>query len=194
MYDRGMPSACLLLFLLASPPQPVSPVRVLFETALGAIEIELDGSHAPISTANFLKYVDAGRYDGGRFHRTVTLGNQPQSPVKIEVVQAGVAPGKEKQDFPTIRIERTRDTGLLHRDGTVSMARTGPDTATSDFFICVGEQPSLDFGGKRNPDGQGFAAFGRVVKGMDVVRKIHEAPADGQNLKPPVQILRAKRL
>jgi peptidyl-prolyl cis-trans isomerase A (cyclophilin A) len=182
----------LLLTLLASPP--AAPARVVFQTALGTIEIELDAAQAPLSAANFLRYVDAGRYDGGRFHRTVTLGNQPQSPVKIEVIQAGGAEGTEKQDFPPVALERTRDTGLLHRNGTVSMARTGPETATSDFFICIGDQPSLDFGGKRNPDGQGFAAFGRVVKGMDVVHKIHAAPADGQSLKPPVQILRAKRL
>jgi peptidyl-prolyl cis-trans isomerase A (cyclophilin A) len=93
-----------------------------------------------------------------------------------------------------LALERTRDTGLSHKDGTVSMARAGPDTATSDFFICIGDQPPLDFGGKRNPDGQGFAAFGRVVAGMDVVRRIQAAPAEGQSLKPPVRILRAKRL
>lgn len=184
----------LLASVVLSPAPPIQAIRVLIETALGAIEIEVDAARAPATVANFLKYVDAGRYEGGRFHRTVTLGNQPQSPVKIEVVQASVASEKEKEDFPAIRIERTRDTGLLHKDGTLSMARAEPDTATSDFFICIGDQPSLDFGGKRNPDGQGFAAFGRVVKGMDVVRRIHSAPADGQNLKPPVKILRAKRL
>ena len=161
---------------------------------MGAVEIEVDAVRAPATAANFLRYVDAGRYDGGRFHRTVTLGNQPQSPVKIEVVQAGVSPEREKEDFPPVALERTRDTGLSHKDGTVSMARAGPDTATSDFFICIGDQPSLDFGGRRNPDGQGFAAFGRVVVGMDVVRRIQAAPAEGQSLKPPVRILRAKRL
>src|SRR5436309_15269225 len=96
--------------------------------------------------------------------------------------------------FPPVKLERTRDTKLAHKDGTISMARDGPDTATSDFFICVGGQPELDFGGKRNPDGQGFAAFGRVVKGMDVVRKIQQAPADGQVLKPPVKILSVVRV
>jgi peptidyl-prolyl cis-trans isomerase A (cyclophilin A) len=83
---------------------------------------------------------------------------------------------------------------LKHKDGTISMARDGPDTATSDFFICLGDQPELDFGGKRNPDGQGFAAFGRVVNGMDVVRKIQAAPAEGQALKPPVKVLKATRV
>jgi peptidyl-prolyl cis-trans isomerase A (cyclophilin A) len=186
--------AGLAAVLSLAPPPPTPPVRVLFETALGAIEIDVDTARAPATAANFLRYVDAGRYVGGRFHRTVTLGNQPQSPVKIEVVQAGVAPDEEKRDFPPIPLERTRDTGLLHKDGTVSMARAGPDSATSDFFICIGDQPSLDFGGRRNPDGQGFAAFGRVVKGMDVVRKIHVSPSQEQALKPPIRILRAKRL
>ena len=96
-------------------------------------------------------------------------------------------------DFPPIALERTSAIGLLHRDGTLSMARNEPDTATSDFFICIGDQPSLDFGGKRNPDGQGFAAFGRVVKGMDVVRKIQAAPAQEQTLTPPVRILKISR-
>lgn len=170
------------------------PARVLVKTDLGEIEIELDAGQAPATAANFLRYVEAGRYDGGRFHRTVTPGNQPDNRVKIEVVQAGVNPEKAKDDFPPVKLERTRDTKLAHKGGTVSMARDGPDTATSDFFICIGDQPELDFGGKRNPDGQGFAAFGRVVRGMDVVRKIQAAPADGQTLKPPVRIVSARRL
>ena len=169
-------------------------VRVLLRTDAGDVEVELDAAKAPKTAANFLRYVDGGFYDGGRFHRTVTPRNQPDNPVKIEVVQAGVNPAKAKQEFPPIKLERTRDTGLSHRDGTVSMARDGPDTATGDFFVCVGDQPALDFGGKRNPDGQGFAAFGRVVKGMDVVRRIQQSPADGQTLTPPVTIKSARRL
>ena len=145
------------------------------------------------TTANFLRYVDAKAYDGGRFHRTVRPDNQPQNKAKIEVVQAGVDPKRATDDFPPITLERTNRTGLAHKDGTISMARDGPDTATSDFFICVGDQPELNFGGKRNPDGQGFAAFGRVVKGMDVVRKIQAARADGQTLNPPVKILKVVR-
>jgi peptidyl-prolyl cis-trans isomerase A (cyclophilin A) len=73
------------------------------------------------------------------------------------------------------------------------MARDGPDTATSEFFICVGDQKELDFGGRRNPDGQGFAAFGKVIDGMDVVRRIHDAPEASQRLTPPVAILRITR-
>src|SRR5437763_17056789 len=139
------------------------PVRVLIRTETGDIEVELEAAKAPVTVANFLRYVDAHFYDGGRFHRTVKPDNQPDNAVKIEVIQAGVNPAKAKDEFPPIKLERTRDTKLTHKDGTLSMARDGPDTATSDFFICIGDQPELDFGGKRNPDGQGFAAFGRVV-------------------------------
>lgn len=161
--------------------------RVVIQTELGEIEVEVDSIHAPQTAANFLRYVDLGFYRFGRFHRTVRQDNQPESRVKIAVIQAGLD-SLRVRDFPPIPLERTRTTGLSHRDGTISMARDGPDTATSDFFICIGDQPALDFGGKRNPDGQGFAAFGRVVLGMDVVAKIHQAPSDGQELTPPVRI------
>lgn len=167
--------------------------NVVLRTSLGDIEIEVDEARAPATAANFLRYVDGGHYDGGRFHRTVRLDNQPGQAVLIEVVQAGVNPTPARPGFEPIPLERTRDTGLRHRDGTVSMARAEPDSATSDFFVCIGDQPELDFGGKRNPDGQGFAAFGRITKGMDVVRRIQLAPADGQALTPPVPILSARR-
>ena len=169
-------------------------VRVLIETDKGNIEVELDLKQSPNTVANFLKYVDGKYYDGGQFHRTVTLDNQPDNKVRIEVIQAGIRPDRMKDEFPPIKLERTRDTKVAHKDGTISMARDGPDSATSDFFICVGDQPELDFGGKRNPDGQGFAAFGRVVRGMDVVKKIQQSRADGQTLRPPVKIVRASRL
>ena len=110
------------------------------------------------------------------------------------MIQAGTNPDKAKDDFAPIKLERTKDTGLLHKNGVISMARDGPDTATSDFFICVGDQPELDFGGKRNPDGQGFAAFGIVTKGMDVVKKIQHAKADKQTLTPAITIKKIERI
>jgi peptidyl-prolyl cis-trans isomerase A (cyclophilin A) len=168
-------------------------VHVRIQTELGDIELELDAVHAPVTTANFLRYVDAQFYDGGQFHRTVKPDNQPDNKVRIEVIQAGVNPVREKDSWPPIPLERTNQTGLSHRDGTVSMARDGPDTATADFFICIGDQPELDFGGKRNPDGQGFAAFGRVIRGMDVVKKIQAAPAVEQKLTPPIAMVKARR-
>jgi peptidyl-prolyl cis-trans isomerase A (cyclophilin A) len=168
-------------------------VRVVIQTSLGDIEVALDSKRAPLTTANFLRYVDGGLYDGGTFHRTVKPDNQPDNKVRIEVIQAGINPAKEKNQFPPIKLERTSRTKIRHQDGTISMARDGPDTATAEFFICIGAQPSLDFGGERNPDGQGFAAFGKVVKGMEVVKKIQAATADGQKLTPPIAILHLRR-
>ena len=178
------------------------PVRVRVQTELGDIVVEVDQAKAPATAANFLKYVDAGHYDGGMWHRTVKLDNQPESTVKIEVIQAGVNPEMAKSGFPPIALERTSVTDLLHKDSAISMARGTPDSATSGWFICINDQPSLDFGGARNPDGQGFAAFGRVVTGMDVVRKIQMAPSsadrktntEAQRLTPPIKILKAARV
>jgi peptidyl-prolyl cis-trans isomerase A (cyclophilin A) len=192
-------------------------VSVIISTPLGDIDVELALQQAPVTTNNFLHYVDGGFYDGGRFHRTVTPDNQsnanlkkekigagidpeadraqlPNDAVQIEVIQGGVNPVKQGDLGPPIPLERTSDTGLRHENGTISMARLTPDSAVSDFFICIGDQPQLDYGGTRNPDGQGFAAFGKVTNGMDVVRAIHESPADGQSLDPPIEITTITRL
>ena len=174
-------------------PIPDKP-RVVFETELGRIEVELDYKAAPTTVSNFLAYAHPRLYNDGLFFRTVTLSNQPNDQVKIQVIQAEANQEAKSEFFPPIPLERTRDTGLRHLDGTISMARDGPDTARDSFFICIGDQSELDFGGKRNPDGQGFAAFGKVVRGMDLVRKIHAMPADGQKLNPPFRIQRAVRL
>lgn len=178
-------------FLLAA----ILAQTVVIETEMGSIEVALDSQRASATTANFLRYVDAKHYDGGVFHRTVKTNpdNQPQSAIKIDVIQGGMNPERKAQGFAAVALERTSVTGLRHREGTISMARSGPDTATSDFFLCIGDQPSLDFGGLRNSDAQGFAAFGRVTRGMEVVRKIQMAAAEGQRLTPPVKILRVSR-
>lgn len=186
--------ACILLVLLGRPAQ--APVTVVLETEAGTITIEVDSRRAPITAANFLKYVEAGMYDGGRFHRAVRSDTESRTDYPIQVVQASRRGGEgAPAGFPPIPLERTSVTGLKHTDGTVSMARAAADTATSDFFICIGDQPELDFGGRRNADGQGFAAFGRVVSGMDVVRRIQASPVRGgtQTLSPPVAIVRAAR-
>ena len=177
----------------ANPPPAADAVRVVVETEMGAFELEVDVDRAPVTAANFLRYVDGGFYDGGTFFRTVHADNQPNDSIRIAVVQGGRNRDAAAPAFPPIALERTSETGILHTDGAVSMARGGPDTATHSFFICIGDQPSLDFGGMRNPDGQGFAAFGTVVAGMDVVRAIHEAPYEGQQLTPPVGIVRVYR-
>ncbi|MEP6730201.1 MAG: peptidylprolyl isomerase [bacterium] len=177
----------------ASAQQPAKPIPIVIETQLGVIEAELDSANAPITVTNFLRYIDARLFDDGSFFRAVTLANQPNDSVRIEVIQGGIASVKRAQGFPPIPLERTSGTHLHHADGTLSMARGGPDTGTNQFFITIGEQPSLDFGGHRNPDGQGFAAFGRVTRGMDIVRKIQAQPANGQTLVSPVVVLRIAR-
>ena len=178
---------------LALADKKEDAVRVVIRTDLGDIQVDLAAKQAPVTVANFLKYVDGKFFDGGSFHRTVKPDNQPDNKIRIEVVQAGINPKKEKDQFPPIKLERTNHAKLAHKNGTISMARDGPDTAQADFFICIGDQPELDFGGRRNPDGQGFAAFGKVVKGLDVVKKIQAAPAEGQKLMPPVKILKIER-
>ena len=168
--------------------------RVMIKTEMGDITIEIYEKDAPVTAANFLKYVDEGRYKDGCFYRIVTMDNQPNSNIKIEVIQGGLSSETRKNGLPPIEHETTDKTGILHKKGVISMARTKPGTASSEFFICVGDQPELDFKGKRNPDSQGFAAFGKVVNGMDVVNKIHQQPADGQMLDPQIKILDIARI
>jgi peptidyl-prolyl cis-trans isomerase A (cyclophilin A) len=192
----------LLAAMLAAPApaQGLNPgeVRVRIETALGNIDIAVDTKRAPITAANFLKYVDGGFYEGGRFHRATRPDNYtPQPPDKpaMEIIQGGINPERRRDAFPPIPLERTSVTGLKHVVGTVSMARTpAADSARSDFFICLDDQPSLDFGGKRFDDGQGGGAFGRVLAGLDVVRKIQQQPVEKQALTPPVAIVRMVRV
>lgn len=174
--------------------------RVLLETQLGDIVIELADKKAPVTVNNFLRYVDAGMFTGGSFYRAVTVENDNGSPV-IEVIQGGH--NEAMGSFPAIDHESTDKTGLRHLNGTISMARGAVGTALGAFFICIGDQPGLDYGGQRNADRQGFAAFGRVVSGMDVVREIHasevtthgdDAYVRGQMLDEPVIIDSAQRL
>jgi peptidyl-prolyl cis-trans isomerase A (cyclophilin A) len=187
----------------SSEPGQTKTAQVIFETDLGNFTVEIDLARAPVTAANFLKYVDGKFYDGGMANRAVRPDNTTRKDIEIQVVQFQSDPARGKELFPAIPLERTSVTGLKHLDGTISMARAGADTATSSFFICIGDQPSLDFGGKRNADGQGFAAFGRVVTGMDVVRKIHasktRAPGGRggaygtETLEPVIRVVRAYR-
>ena len=192
-------AALALIAAQSASAKPAPPVVVIFETELGAITMEVDVARAPVTAANFLRYVDGKFYDNGVVNRAVRLDNQTRKDVMIEVIQLQSDRAREKELLPPIELERTSTTGLRHTDGVLSMARGGPDSATSSFFITIGDQPSLDFGGKRNADGQGFAAFGRVTAGMDIVRKIQASKtgASGayrtETLDPPIKILRAYR-
>ena len=181
----------------AQPPLAAGDVAVTIDTAFGKIVLAIDVAHAPITAANFLKYVDGGFYNGGRFHRATRPDNYTPAPPNrppMELIQGGINPARRADAFPAIALERTSVTGLKHVAGTVSMARgTAADTATSDFFILLDDQPSLDFGGKRFDDTQGGAAFGRVIAGLDVVRKIQQQPVTQQNLTPPVLMEKVAR-
>jgi len=189
--------------ILSLPPNPVldltdNEVGVGIETTVGTFYIAVDTRRAPITSANFLKYVAAGLYNSGRFHRATRADNYtPAPPARpmMNIIQGGINPAKRSEGFPAIPLERTSVTGITHVTGVVSMARgTAADTATSDFFVLLDDQPSLDFGGRRFEDGQGGAAFGRVVEGLDVVRRIQQQPVEGQNLSAPVTIWRVWRL
>ncbi len=161
---------------------------VVMKTEFGTIVAELCPDKAPQTVANFERYIRENRLKDAVFYRTVTRKNQPGKKIKIEVVQGGLYRDNHADMLPPIQLETTKQTGLHHLNGTLSMARDKPNSATSEFFICIGDQPSLDYGGKRNPDGLGFAAFGRVIKGMDVVRKIQQQPSNHQILIPMVKL------
>ncbi len=166
--------------------------KIIIRTELGDIFAELYEDKAPVTAGNFLRYVEDHAYDGAStFYRVVRPDNQPDSPVKIEVIQGGLrkADGSPAQDYGRIAHETTRETGLRHLDGTLSMARMEPGSATSEFFICIGPQEELDYYGRRNPDRQGFAAFGRVTEGMEIVRKIQQGEDFRQMLVEPAVIL-----
>jgi peptidyl-prolyl cis-trans isomerase A (cyclophilin A) len=180
-----------VLFLLVSATWKKNP-EVTIKTEYGDIVVELFAGKAPVTVSNFLKYVDSDLYKNSSFYRVVRMDNQLRDSIKIEVIQGG-RQDEEDKGFPPIRHETTSETGIHHLNGVISMARSVPGSATSEFFICVGDQPELDFGGKRNKDGQGFAAFGSVIKGMDVVKKIHGLNAPGQYLEKRVKILTIKR-
>ena len=203
-------AAPLALLLMAAaphravhaPPAPLPDVvRVALATTLGPIVVELDVKHAPVTATNFVRYVDQHRFDGIVFYRAMHLawGDPPNG-----LIQAGVQ-GDPKRSLKPIAHEPTSQTGLLHKAGALSMARLAPGTAAGDFSILLSDLTGLDADPKgATPDAQaGFAVFGHVVEGMDVVRKIWDAPLSptkgagvlkGQMLAQPVKVLSARRV
>jgi peptidyl-prolyl cis-trans isomerase A (cyclophilin A) len=180
----GLTAMILAAALVQAVP---ADAHVVIHTDRGDIAVTLDAAHAPVTTCNFLRYVEAGRYADARFFRTVVAATNA-NPHPIDVIQAETTGGSDDPGFGSIILERTRDTGLHHLAGTISMARGGPDSATSSFFIVTQDTPALDFGGGRNADGQGFAVFGRVTEGLDIARAIQTSPAAAEQLTPPVKI------
>jgi peptidyl-prolyl cis-trans isomerase A (cyclophilin A) len=188
--------ATLPLFAEVADAAATTPVLTRVATPLGPFVIEVNPAVAPITVANYLAYVDQHLLERAWVYRLVTLDNQtPATPHKIEVVQWGLnLPDDAPPLRPAIAHESTQQSGLRHRDGTVSMARGEPGTAAAEFFICIGDQPELDFGGRRQPDGLGFAAFGQVVEGMEVVRALHAKAGVEQWLKDPIPIGPVRRV
>ena len=189
----------LLTFVSFMASAEENTTNITIQTSLGSIDIALYPDRAPITVDNFLKYVDAGLYIDGAFTRTVRYDNDNGSP-KIAMIQGGARIDVAR--FPAIPLETTQQTGIIHDSGVISMARDKLTSARAEFFITIGAQPALDFGGTRNKDGQGFAAFGIVTNGMSVVRAINDirdtkntgdAYIKGQYLENPVKIMRVFR-
>ena len=183
---------CVLLLLIGTSLYAQQTHKYIIDTELGDIELELYPEKAPVTVENFLAYIANGAYENSSFFRVCTPENEIERKIKIEVIQGGNV--ADSLLLPPIPIETTNKTGLKHKNGTLSMARLGPNSAQSSFFICINDQPGLDFNGKRNPDGFGFAAFGQVTKGMDVVETIQSGKEEDQYLKQPVEIRTIKRL
>ncbi len=191
---------CMLIFIfgiLLNINSECQNPQVVISTEVGDITLEIFSDKAPTTSANFLAYVDAGKYNNhATFYRVVRYNNQPNSSSKIEVIQGGYCEDStiERLQLTPIKHETTKTTGVLHKNGVISMARMEPGTASSEFFICIGNQPELNYKGNRNPDEQGFAAFGKVVKGMDIVRKIQRMKDKDQYLIKQVRIYKIERL
>ncbi len=156
--------------------------HIEIQTQFGDVELELYPQQAPKTVAAFLSYIDSGFFKNAGFYRVLNDENQPSNAPKTELIQGGIwrTNNKKAASLPGIAHETTQQTGITHKDGTISLARLAPGTASTEFFICLGKQPGLDYGGENIADKQGYAAFGRVIKGMDIVRKIYRQDENDQ--------------
>jgi peptidyl-prolyl cis-trans isomerase A (cyclophilin A) len=190
---------CILLgwmFSGCKNREPHTGILVVIETKFGDIEAELYPEKAPATVAAFLRNVDSGYYRNTSFYRILRDDNQVTGAVHSHLIQGGLwqANPALEQLLPPIPHESTDKTGLRHITGALSMARNEPGTARSEFFICLKEEPGLDFGGENNPDGAGYAVFGKVIAGMETLRELYKQPEYEQQLTPAVTILDIKRL
>jgi len=164
--------------------------HVVIRTPAGDIEVELYLRQAPKTAGAFLSYVDSGFYKNGSFYRVLNEDNQTTGSPMSNLIQGGIwkTDHNKAVSLPGVPHEPTNQTHIQHTDGVISLARDKPGSGTTEFFICVGKQPGFDFGGENNPDGQGYAAFGKVVKGMDVVRTLYARPESNQSFTPQIPI------
>ncbi len=185
----------VLFFVACTSKQYIHP-HVVIQTDAGDIEAEIYTDKAPKTATAFLHNVNEGLYKQSSFYRILNDDNQPSDAAKSELIQGGIWKTNYQKaiSLPHIPHETTQQTDIHHLNGTLSMARLAPGTATSEFFICIGDQPGFDFGGENNPDKQGYAAFGKVVKGMSVVNTIYNRPENDQTFTPPILIINIKRL
>jgi peptidyl-prolyl cis-trans isomerase A (cyclophilin A) len=184
----------LLLTMATGCTQQQPSNRVVIETQYGDIEAELYPNKAPKSVAAFLSYIDSGYYKRSSFYRILSEDNQPMGSAPAELIQGGLwGLRKSKEYLPGIPHESTLLTSLTHLNGSLSLARQDTGTATTEFFICIGDQPGFDYGGQNNGDKQGYAVFGKVIKGMDIVLKIYRRPEENQFFDPQVDILEIRR-
>lgn len=187
-----LPLFIFFLTLESCSEPPSKEPHIVIKTGWGDIEVELFPEKAPKTVSAFLSYVDSGVYKNGSFYRVLNNDNQFTGVPHSYLIQGGIWQTNHALAvaLPPVPHEPTNETGILHTDGTISLARGEPGTAGSEFFICIGDQHGFDYGGENNPDGQGYAAFGKVVKGMDVVRKIYQQPEYNQRFDPPIKIER----
>ena len=187
--DRRLFFLVFVLFAGCHSSNPDTP-HVLIRTAAGDIEVELYLRQAPKTAGAFLSYIDSGFYKNSSFYRVLNEDNQVMGAPASNLIQGGIWKTNHRKavSLPGVPHEPTRDTHILHTNGVISLARDQPGTGTSEFFICVGDQHGYDFGGENNPDGQGYAAFGKVVSGMDVVRTLYARPESDQSFTPPIAI------
>jgi peptidyl-prolyl cis-trans isomerase A (cyclophilin A) len=189
MIARCIIAICVLTLLGCNTTRQKNP-HIEIQTRIGNIELELFAEQAPQTVHAIVSYIDSGLYKNASFYRVLNMNNQPSDAPKAELIQGGLWNKKDVQRdlLKGIPHETTRQTGILHTNGVISLARQEPGTANTEFFICIGDQPGFDYGGENNPDRQGYAAFGKVVRGMDIVRRIYDMPDEDQYFDPPVEI------
>ena len=187
---------CFALLMIVSCGHPTyKNPHIIIETEMGDIEVELFRDKAPKTTAAFLSYIDSGFYNNSSFYRVLKTDEFP-SAINTGIIQGGMwqtNPAKN-QTITGIEHETTKQTGLTHESGTISLARLAPGTASTEFFICIGDQSPLDYGRRGTEDGQGFAAFGQVFKGMTVVRNIQAKKSHGDKFDEKIVIKKISRL
>ena len=194
MLQRYFVLIFVFCFMACSTPSKNPHIEI--QTKAGDIELELYAGQAPVTVKAFLSFVDSGMYKNAHFYRVLNDENQPSDAFKASLIQGGIwrSSRKRAEALPGIPHESTQQTNIKHTNGVISLARLAPGSANAEFFIVIGDQPGFDYGGDNNPDKQGYAAFGKVVKGMDVVLKIYRAPESDQVFTPLLPIYDIKKL